>query len=216
LAASANNKGLSAQPSVFVGTAAQCGGTAGNNIVTSAWLNGLGLPDSGSSNPPTPKTNPSNDPTDKQQGLLLSKNGPTTNCSSADAEIQGFVGGSTITTLGFDFRLGGHCGAGSPRYDVNTPSGIYFVGCASGVHSPAPQDPQWERVVFSNGDFFPGNGQAAFVMGSTPVTSIEIVHDEGTDTTSSGDASGVGLAVLDNLYINHSFIKGGTGVQPSP
>jgi len=219
LAATANNKGLVATPSVFVGTAAQCGGTAGNNIVTSAWLSGMGLPDSGSSNLPNPKLNPSNDPADKQQGLLLSKNGPTSNCSAAQATIENLPVNSPITTLGFDYRIGGHCGLGAPRYDVTAVGGaVYFVGCASGTHTSAPQDAQWERVVFSNANFSKANPSSPdFIMGTTPVIDITIILDEGTDTASPpNDPGGVGLAVLDNLYINHSFIKGGSGISPTP
>jgi len=213
LAASADSA-FRAKPEVFVGTAGQCSpAPAGGNIVTSAWLPGIGLPDEGSANPPTPNTNPSRNSADPQLGLLLSKNGLTTNCSSADATIQNFSSGTTITTLGFDFRLGGHCGAGAPRFNVTAVGGTtYFVGCASGVHTPAPQDPQWERVRFSNADFFP----AGFVIGTTPVQSIEIIFDEGTDTSSVSDPTGVGLTVLDNIYLNHSFIKTGTGTSPSP
>src|SRR5262245_53340894 len=36
-------KELRARPFVFVGTADQCGGTAGADIVTAAWLGGMGL-----------------------------------------------------------------------------------------------------------------------------------------------------------------------------
>ena len=45
---------LQAKPFVFVGSAADCGGTAGSNIVTAAWLRGMGLPDDGGNNAPNP------------------------------------------------------------------------------------------------------------------------------------------------------------------
>ena len=110
---------------------------------------------------------------------MLSKNGPTPNCSAAGAEIVGWTEGDTLSQLGFDFRKGGHCGAGAPRINVtDTSDTTYFFGCAHGTHSPAPQTPEWERVRFTGADGFP----ATFVFGETPVKSIEIVFDEGTDT----------------------------------
>jgi hypothetical protein len=179
----------------FVGTAAQCGGTAGSNIVTASWLAGMGLPDDGSPNP---------DGRNAHQGLLLSKNGPTPNCSSAGAEIVGWTSGDTLSALGFDFRRGGHCGAGAPRFNVTDTSGnVYFFGCAGGTHSPAPQDPaQWERVRFTTSA---DGSPATFVFGMTPVASIDILFDEGTDTANN-DTEGVGLAVLDNIRINETTI----------
>ena len=53
--------------------------------MTAAWLGGMGLPDNGGQNttPLDVATNPNkNDP---HRGLLLSKNGPTPDCSSAGA-----------------------------------------------------------------------------------------------------------------------------------
>ena len=39
------------------------------------------------------------------------------------------------------------------------------------------------------------------------ITSIEIVYDEGTDTTSTpDDPAGIGLSILDNIYINGDLI----------
>src|SRR5947209_6318975 len=65
-----DNNGLRARPFVFVGTAAQCGGPAGSNIVTSGWLGGMGLPDDGTSaNSPSPTA-----ARDPHKGLLLNKN----------------------------------------------------------------------------------------------------------------------------------------------
>ena len=185
---------LQAQPWTFVGTADQCGGPAGSRIVTSSWLAGMGLPDSGAPHPAS--RNP-------HQGLLLSKNGPTPNCSAAGAAIVGWTEGDTLSGLGFDFRKGGHCGAGAPRINVtDTSDTTYFFGCAHGTHSPAPQTPEWERVRFTGADGFP----ATFVFGETPVKSIEIVFDEGTDTANN-DTEGVGLAVLDNILINDTLIS---------
>jgi len=205
-AAVASAQTYSAQPWTFVGKADVCGNPypAGAKIVTSTWQTGMGLPDNGTANP---------DGKDPHNGLLLSKNGPTANCSSAGATIQGWTPG-TIQTLGFDYRNGGHCGAGAPRFNVTDNLGnTYFFGCTEGAHSPAPQDPtQWERVAYT----VPTAGSAGFIFGVTTVTSIEIVLDEGTDSASADDPNGVGLAVLDNIRINNTVIRNKKGTLIAP
>jgi hypothetical protein len=202
-----DERGLRAVPETFVGQAGDCGdgSPAGNRIVTSAWLGGIGLPDDDG-----PIGN------NARQGLLLSKNGPTTDCSAAGATIRrvrGLLIDSTFE-LGFDYRDGGHCGAGAPRYNVLAkppvgPNTFHFVGgCANGTKTPAPQDPlEWTRVRFTNAQAFP-----PLVPGSR-IVSIELIFDEGTDATSvPDDPNGVGLAVLDNLDINGALIDSGNGI----
>jgi len=169
----------------------------------------MGLPDNGAPNPGVGKKN-------NQYGLLLNKNGPTPNCSASGATIRNFGTGSPLIELGFDFRIGGHCGAGAPRFNITSTGGnLYFVGCAAGTHTPAPQDVlEWERVRFAATDFFAVGTAPPFVFGVTPVQSISIIFDEGTDTPSPSDPTGVGLAVLDNIDINGILITSGTGIAP--
>jgi len=197
---------LRAIPGIFVGAAGDCGVgyPAGSRVVTAAWLGGMGLPDNDGSNQDDP-----------HRGLLLSKNGPTADCSAAGATIQGVRGMLVTPTfeLGFDYRNGGHCGAGAPRYNVvakppvgpNTP---HFVGgCSNGIRTPAPQDPlEWTRVRFTNAQAFP-----PLVAGSQ-IVSIELIFDEGTnEPLLLDDPNGVGLAVVDNLDINGALISSGNG-----
>src|SRR5258706_3370966 len=194
----------SAVPFNFVGNAAQCNPfPAGNKIVTASWLNGLGLPDNGTANPGGPTVH---------QGLLLSKNGPSPDCSAAGASITGFVANGTLSALGFDYRAGGHCGGGAPRFNVtDTSNNVYFFGCNTGTASAAPQDPaNWTRVTY-NAAGAPYPGAETFIFGVTPVQSIEIIFDEGTDTANVGDPEGVGLATIDNIRINNTFITRKTG-----
>jgi hypothetical protein len=202
-----NNK-VQAVPFTFVGTAAECTPSpAGSNIVTAAWLRGMGLPDNGGPNATTP-----NDP---HTGLLLSKNGPTADCSSSGARITN-VKGMTVDaafTLGFEYRNGGHCGAGAPRFNVVAKLGtaaetFHFVGGCSNETTPtgAGQDPaQWTRVMFQTSN--PAESFPVIPVGSK-IVSISILYDEGTDTANN-DAQGVGLAVIDNIYINGQLITSG-------
>ena len=193
-----NGKVLQAEPFVFVGTAGQCGGTAGSNIVTSAWLDGMGLPDDGKT------LNP--DTRDPHQGLLLSKNGPLANCSSAGATITGMEG-MPVTELGFDYRLGGHCGAGSPRFNLTTSDNVFHFagGCANGTRTLSPQDPsEWARIRFTLAtQFFPP------VAAGATIKSLSILVDEGTDSTSVEDPFGIGLSVVDNIDVNGTLITQG-------
>lgn len=208
---------LNAVPFEFVGTAAQCGGAAGSRIVTAAWLGGMGLPDSGGDaalNSPNPATR--NDP---HSGLLLSKNGPTADCSSSGARIKGVEGMTTTATsaLGFDYRVGGHCGAGAGRYNVTVRNSLtgtetfHFVGgCANDNEATtAPQDPlQWNRVRFEFSD--PGESFPVIPAGSR-IVSISILYDEGTDTVlPPNNMGGVGLTVIDNIFIDGRVIRSGS------
>src|SRR5262245_14991010 len=81
---------LRAVPFVFVGAPGDCGPSPGSNIVTSAWLPGMGLPDNAG-------LNNSANAADRRFGLLLSKNGLTSDCSAAGAEIKG-VRGMRVTS----------------------------------------------------------------------------------------------------------------------
>ena len=220
---------LRAVPFVFVGTAAQCG-VAGSNIVTSAWLGGMGLPDNGGANTTAVDlaTNPNKK--DPHFGLLVSKNGPTSDCSSAGAQIRGVKGTMVTATfaLGFDYRNGGHCGAGGPRFNVSYTlpdgrDGFSFVGgCANdSTPTPAPQDPlQWSRVRFETSN--PAESFPVIPAGSR-IESIALITDEGTDTPTGprpsgdlGNPAGIGLAVVDNIFIDGKFIRTGSGIEPDP
>ena len=192
-------------PATFVGKAGDCGTgyPAGSNIVTAAWLPGIGLPNNGglNSNSVNPADNPNKK--DAHSGLLLSKNGPLEDCSSAGATITG-VAGMTITELGFDFRNGTHCGGGAPRFNVVATDGFHFVGnCSVGTVTPAPQDPAaWSRLRFSPAQAFPP------IAAGAKIKSIEIVFDEGT---SADSGPGAGLTVIDNIDINGVLVGKGPG-----
>ena len=229
---------LRADPFVFVGRAGDCGELtpgvtypAGSQIVTAAWLGGAGLPDNDGANTTLADlaTNPNK--RDPHLGLLLSKNGPTADCSSAGARITG-VKGMTVTPafqLGYDYRDGGHCGAGAPRFNVTYTlpgggDGSSFVGGCSNdsTPTPAPQDLlQWSRVRFET-----SNAAESFppIPPGSTIESITLILDEGTDVPTlprptSGDAgnpAGIGLTVVDNIFINGRYIRSGRGVEPKP
>jgi hypothetical protein len=104
-----------------------------------------------------------------------------------------------LTELGFDLRNGGHCGAGSPRFNAITSDKVtHFIGCSAGVITPGPAA-GWQRVRFD-----PSNAAQAFspVLSTDLVVKISIVADEGVDTGT--DFSGV--SILDNVDLNGDLI----------
>lgn len=187
---------LKADPWIYVGTAADCGGTPGSKIVGAGWVKGFGLPDE----------NGKDDDDDDgkrqhNQALQLSKNGPTADCSSAGAEIKG-VKGMTLTELGFDIRSSLHCGAGAPRFNVvatDSPTPHFLGGCANGTKTADTPLPGWTRVRID-----PANPAQAFppIAPGATIVSIDILFDEGTDA--AADFSG--LAIVDNIDVNGTLI----------
>lgn len=146
--------------------------------VNSAWVTHEGVKDAGGSD----------------HALYLTKKTTTATNSSSGATVT-YSG--QLTSLGFDYRNDGHCGAGAPRFNVYTTSGVYyFLGCSYGTHSPVPGNPGWIRVTFGNADAFPSDGTTAFPgFGNVTVTGIDVVFDEGTD-------QGQGFVYLDNIQVN--------------
>src|SRR2546430_12153136 len=125
------------------------------SLVQAQGLTGIGCPTSarlatpnadftawsGSYTPYTDPACPTGDSRDrKNQGLLLAKPGPSIDSfAAAVADIKG-VEGQTLTELGYDIRKpgptisdprGSWCGAGAPRFNIETTADSYFLGCAS-------------------------------------------------------------------------------------
>ena len=201
-------------------------------LVQGQWIRGIGCPTdarTAACDPSDPNCNrtipgptytdpacPTGDEKDRRnEGLLLSKVGPTTNVAAAGADLKN-VRGITLTELGYDIRKAGpnvadargsHCGAGAPRFNVATTAGFFFVGC----NSPAP-DSQTDgdgfiRLRWGVGGTVQGFNAATGVL--EPITgtvrSIMLVFDEGTDT----GPDNFGLAVLDNIDVNGTIVGRG-------
>ena len=175
-----DNDKFKVDPGVFIGKAGDCGPTPGSRIVGAAWVKDMGLPDNHGKD---------------SEALILSKNGPTADCSAAGASLKG-VKGITLTEIGFDIRNGGHCGAGAPRFNVVATDGFHFLGgCANGTQTPNTPQAGWTRVRID-----PSNPGQAFppIAPGAKIISIDIVFDEGVDA--GPDFSGI--AVLDNIDVN--------------
>ncbi len=170
-------------PFEFVGTAEQCGGVAGTDIVTAQWDTSTGNP---------------------SPSILLQKNGPTTNCSAAGVDIVTSLEGgslSALTELNFDYKDGGHCGAGAPRFNVQTDQGTAFLGCAGGTQTSLGNG--WTHVVFTQSQL-----DAAYTAAgiNNPATAtlqdLYIIFDEGTDTPTGGTIGTAGTVIIDNISVN--------------
>lgn len=181
----------------------------GLGIVFSDWVDRIGLPDNVSGNRDGWQEWGDWADTGQSQGLLLSKNGATAANASAGAILDGVLG-IVLTQLGFDFRSGGHCGAGAPRLnvvvDIDGNRSLFFFGCASGDRSSVPgvsPEQGWTRVRFSDADAVAADGVTVWPgFGLAKVVSLKVVFDEGTDT--GPDFSG--LVILDNLDVNGTLV----------
>jgi hypothetical protein len=189
-------------------------------LVQAEWLTGIGCPTNArTSNAAGTYTDPAcmtGDSSDrKNTGLLLAKTGPTSNVASAVADIKG-VEGKELRQLGYDIRKAGpflddrgsHCGAGAPRFNIETTDALYFLGCAS----PPPVEQDGDGFIrLTWGSVMPlmafnrSNGVLELVTGR--VKSLSIVFDEGTDT----GPDLFGLAVLDNINVNGVRVGRGPG-----
>ena len=124
-------------------------------------------------------------------GLVLQKNGLTATDAAAGATVTG-AEGQTLSEIGFDAT--GHCGAGSPRFDVFDQNGTdHFFGCVYGTHPPIAGAPGWERVRQTGADAFPP------MAATDTISAIYIIADEGTD-------QGSGQSVVDNVDVNGTLV----------
>lgn len=173
----------------------------GTGIVSSKWVTHQGLADAGTSD----------------HALVLKKEGTTATNASAMGNVHGVKKLLALTELGFDYEVGGHCGAGAPRFNVTLTDGtVFFFGCASGdvVGMLADRDgDMWNRVRFTDADAFPQDGVSVWPgFGVAEVQAIQIVFDEGTDTIGLPVGTTLGMVRLDNIDVNGKLMgKPGAG-----
>jgi hypothetical protein len=195
-------------------------------LVSSGWQTGIGCPtnadtsSNGAKKPDGTYTDPActtGDSKDKKnEGLLLAKTGPTTNYAAAQADLKN-VKGTVLSELGYDIRKpvstndprGSHCGAGAPRFDIDTTDGnSYFLGCNSPAPTTQTAGNGWLRLRWGgSGNLMAYNastGALENISGKT-ASDISIVFDEGQDT----GPDNFGLAVLDNIDVNGTLVGQG-------
>jgi len=181
------------------------------NLVRARWLRGTGCPTGAATDLACPAPGDA-----RNEGLLLVKTGPTSTNAAAGADIKG-VKGMTLSELGYDIRktvaaanpAGSHCGAGAPRFNVQTTDGFFFVGCNSPPANSVGVGDAWLRLRWGTTACLPAFNAATGLPGciTGAVQSIAIVFDEGTDT----GPDFIGLAILDNIDINGTLVGRGPG-----
>jgi hypothetical protein len=195
------------------------------HLVQGTWLNGIGCPTNAKTTADGVNEGPSytdpacltGDPRDKQvRGLLLAKTGPTANVAAAVAQVKG-VQGKTLDELGYDIRKpggasdarGSHCGAGAPRFNIETADGgFYFLGCNSPVADEATVGDGWTRLRWGGASPLMAYSATTFLLEDITgkkLKSLTIVFDEGQDT----GPDNFGLAVLDNIDVNGRLVGSG-------
>lgn len=109
--------------------------------------------------------------------VTLTKSAPTTDCSAAGVTFNNVP--TTITLLSFSYN--GYCGAGAPRFNVETSNyGTIFLGCTYG-------DPGHTGIAtFTAGNTYGG----VLFPADAVVTGLEIVQDE------------TGTVTLSNIMVN--------------
>jgi hypothetical protein len=189
---------------------------AKTQLVNGGWVAGAGCPtdaattSTGDKTPDGTYTDPActtGDSKDKKnEGLLLVKTGPTGNVAAGGADLKD-VKGITLTELGYDLRKGSHCGAGAPRFDIDTTDGFFFVGCSSPPPDSTTPGDGFDRLRWGVGGPLTGFNRDTntFEPVTGTVNSIQIVFDEGTD-------QGTGEAIIDNVDVNGTLV--GEGDHP--
>jgi hypothetical protein len=196
---------------------------AHTHLVQGAWLEGIGCPTNAKTSGVSPEDRftdpacPTGDPKDnKVEGLLLAKTGPTANIASAFARIDG-VKGETVTELGWDIRKpatsvdtrGSHCGAGAPRWNIQTRDGrLFFIGCSSPPPTQERAGMGFVRMRWGGSvplRAFDSSTGALVDISTLEVKTLAIVFDEGYDT----GPDNFGMAILDNIDINGVLVGKG-------
>jgi hypothetical protein len=118
--------------------------------------------------------------------LHLAKNCATTTNASAGADITG-LSGQTFQSASFTLASASQCQGGSPRFDISTTNGLFFLGC----NNVTPTTNSDGTVTYT---FSPANLIPADPTKTTPgtITAVDILIDvQGTADVSNITVNGV-------------------------
>jgi hypothetical protein len=119
--------------------------------------------------------------------LHLVKNCPTATNASAGADITGFTG-QTFTSASFTLASAAQCQGGSPRFNVFTTTGTFFLGCNN--VTAVTNGNGTVTYTFDAASIAAAGGQVPFPTGT--ITSVEILIDvQGTADVSNIMVNGV-------------------------
>jgi len=113
--------------------------------------------------------------------LHLEKNCPTSTTAAAGADITGLEG-QTFTSASFTLASTSQCQGGSPRFDVVTTDGTFFLGCNNVI-------PVGTTYTFTPATLAAGGSGLAFPTGT--IQAIDVLIDvEGTADLSNITVNG--------------------------
>ena len=108
--------------------------------------------------------------------LHLEKNCPTSTNAAAGADITGLEG-QTFTSASFTLASASQCEGGSPRFNVDTTTGFFFLGCNNVI--PTTNADGSATYTFTAATIAAAGNQVPFPTGA--IETIEIMIDvEGT------------------------------------
>ena len=117
--------------------------------------------------------------------LHLEKNCSTATNAAAGADITGFTG-QTFTSGSFTLASTSQCQGGSPRFDVVTTNGLFFLGCNN--VTPTINGNGTATYTFTAATIAAGGNQVPFPTGT--IQSIDVLIDV------------QGVADLSNIMVN--------------
>jgi hypothetical protein len=119
--------------------------------------------------------------------LHLEKNCPTATNAAAGADITGLEG-QTFTSASFTLASAAQCQGGSPRFDVVTTNGTFFLGCNN--VTPTVNADGTVTYTFTAATLAAAGNQVPFPTGT--ITAVDILIDvQGTADVSNITVNGV-------------------------
>jgi hypothetical protein len=119
--------------------------------------------------------------------LCLEKNCPTITNASAGAEITG-LNGKTFTSAEFTLASASQCQGGSPRFNLFTTSGTFFLGCNNVI--PVVNGNGTATYTFTAATIAAGGNQVAVPTGT--INAAEVLIDvQGTADLTNIKVNGV-------------------------
>lgn len=119
--------------------------------------------------------------------LHLEKNCPTATNAAAGADITGLEG-QVFTSASFTLANAAQCQGGSPRFDVVTTNGTFFLGCNN--VTPTTNANGTVTYTFTAATLSAGGNQVPFPTGT--ITAVDVLIDvQGTADVSDITVNGV-------------------------
>jgi hypothetical protein len=119
--------------------------------------------------------------------LHLEKNCPTATNAAAGADITGLEG-QTFTSASFTLASASQCQGGSPRFDIVTTNGTFFLGCNNVI--PTTNADGTVTYTFTAATLAAAGNQVPFPTGT--ITAVDVLIDvQGTADLSNITVNGV-------------------------